>query len=470
MVRPFECPLRCSPLVVNAANILLSTLPPEVDYTDSPTEEPDVQEPTLVEVPLTFQFAMNNSTSQEPTPEEIDTLKQAVHEYAVGLFEYLHEAKPGTFLSVTPTIDGVVVQPNQTHPLSVNTTFNVLYNESPETAPGAEEVAELLVSAYTTDEFMYFYLWGRDDIWNSVTDVAVTARVPEDSVETETSPPGPVTEVLATMVYDFSTDPTIEPTEDDFDQLTALTERFFTDELTDFYKDNPDLTFEGLVVTRHATTYDLGATPPVIIDFSFTVTFADNAVAYPSSDDLFTIMKANTFDAYINLYLAPCICFWSSVSRVGFLEYTAPETEAPANGSSAPPAKSSVMYSFFPGMEIQPSEEDYESIEMATSAFFHEALTAHYADLTDMLMTTTHIESQFYNEGFDETTLQVDYNTTVVVPGGQSPPPEEVLGVLKAAQFETYIMDYLWKEGNPWTSINGILLTERIPPPLSLSP
>jgi hypothetical protein len=440
-----------------------------------PTEEPSLQEPTLVKVPVTFHFAFanpENSTSQgqdviEPTPEDFETLQQAIHEYAVGLFEYLHETKPGTFVSVTPTIDGAALDPDSTHPLTVNTTFDVLYNESPEAAPGAEEVADLLVDAFSTDEFMYFYLWGREDLWNSVSDVAVKAHVSEYSEDTETTPPGPVAEVLATMVYDFSTDPTIEPTEGDFDRLTALTASFYTDLLTDLYKDNPDTDFEALVLTRHATTFDLGATPPVIVDYSFMIKFADNSVTYPSSDQLFAIMSGIPFDAYIKLYLAPCGCFWSAVNRVGFLEYTAPETEVPSSVGTALAVKSSMMHSFFPGMEIRPSEEDYATLEKATSAFFHETLKAHYADVTDMLMTTTEIESQFYNEDLDETTLQVDYSTTVDVPGGESPPAEEVLGVLQAAQFETYIMDYLWKEGDPWTSINGVMLMERIPPPLS---
>jgi hypothetical protein len=428
----------------------------------------------LVEVPLSFQFAFDmpdgNTTSEGldalvPTPQEIETLMNALHEYAVGLFEYLHEEKPDTFLSVTPTIDSAAVHPDGT--LHANTTFHVLYNESPETAPEAEEVAELLVDAFTTDEFMYFYLWGREDIWNTVTDVEVKAHVPEDSEGEETTPPGPEAEVLATMVYDFSADPTIEPTEGDFDQLTALTESYFTDLLTDLYKDNPMTNFEGMIVTRGATTYELGATPPVIVDFAFHIKFFETSVTYPSSEELFDAMAASMFDAYIRLYLAPCGCLWSPVNRVGFLEYVSPETEAPSSAGSAPVIKTSMMHSFFPGMEVRPSEEDYVKLEMATSAFFHEALTAYYANVTDMLMTTTQIESQFYNEDFDSTSLQVDYNTNVALPGGESPSPEEVLGVLKAAQFETFIMDYIWKEGEPWTSINGVMLLERIPPPLT---
>ena len=427
---------------------------------------------TLVEVPLNFHFAFakhqDNTTSQgydafEPTAEEIKSLKEAFHEYSVGLFEYLHEDKLGTFLSVMPTIDGIVFQPGVTHPVIVNTTFRVLYNESPEAAPDIAEVAEILQEAFTTDEFTYFYLWGRDDIWNSVTEITMKANIPEKEDETNAS--GPEAEVFATMVYDFSTDSTIEPKEEDFDELTALTQSYFTDLLTDLYTKTPDITFEGLVVTRHATTYDLTATPPVIVDFSFMIMLADDSAIHPSSDELFGIMKRNPFDAYIKVYLAPCNCFWSSLNRVGFLEFTGIETEAPAGKGST--VLLSMMHSFFPGMEVRPSEDDYKKLESATSAFFFETLTAYYANVTDMLMTTTNIDSQFYTEGFDDTTLQIDYNTTVVVPGRKSPAPEEILGVLQAAKFETFIMDYIWKEGYPWTNINGVMLLEQMPPPLS---
>ena len=142
------------------------------------------------------------------------------------------------------------------------------------------------------------------------------------------------------------------------------------------YTKTPDITFEGLVVTRHSTTYDLTATPPVIVHFLFMIMFTDDSAIYPSSDVLFGIMKANTFDAYIKVYLAPCNSFWSSLNCVGFLDINGIETEAPASLGST--VLSSMMHSFFPGMEVWPSKEDCEMLETATSAFFYETLTAYY--------------------------------------------------------------------------------------------
>ena len=116
---------------------------------------------------MTFYFAFEEPEERrrleghlndfEPSPEEVETLKEALMEYAVGLFNYLHEAKPDTFYSVTPVIEEISLHPEEDYPLQVDVSFHVLYNEAPDDAPDPDEVASVLVGAFTTQEFIYYY-------------------------------------------------------------------------------------------------------------------------------------------------------------------------------------------------------------------------------------------------------------------------------------------------------------------------
>ena len=179
-----------------------------VEYSDEPTYHPSELEsqPTLVEVPVSFYFAFSEPAerrkleehdgSYEPTPEEIATFEGAIKEYAIGLFAYLHQAKPETLHSVTPTIDKVTITKGAEYPLQIDVTFHILYNEPPENTPDPAEVASILTTAFESEEFTYFYLWGRDDIWNNVTSIKVEPNIPEGTYE----PSSPDVNVFATML------------------------------------------------------------------------------------------------------------------------------------------------------------------------------------------------------------------------------------------------------------------------------
>lgn len=453
------------------------------EYTEEPTVHPatpDDIEPTLVEVPLSFYFAFEEKSERrrldghteknvyEPTPVEIETLRSALMEYAVGLFEYLHEDNPETFYAVTPTIDKIVIHPGAPYPLQVDVTFHVLYNEAPEDAPDPEEVAAILAEAFTTDEFTYFYLWGREDIWNNVSDIKVEPNFEEVAEEPEMD--DPVVNVTATMIYDFGVDPTSEPTEEEYDLLVTLTEDFFTDLLTEYYKDDTGTHFEALSIDRHATTFDLEATPPVIIDYSFKAEFEEDCEV-PSDDELFKTMAQTMFDDYIRLYLEPSESIWSTVDRVSLLEPAGPADESgttdPQKPASSVKVPATMLHSYFPNMASRPSKENYETLEMVTNLFFIEALTKAYANNTgtDFTMAATEIEASFYDESAPEP-LVVDYATTVFAEGSPLQ-QDEVFTILQSADYETYIMDYLWKEGEPWNNVNGVMYVARIPTPPS---
>ena len=424
---------------------------------------------------MSFYFAFEESgerrrldghTVYEPTPEEIETLKTALMEYAVGLFEYLHESKPDTFYSVTPIIDAVSIHPEEEYQLKVDVTFNVLYNEAPDDAPEPHEVAAVLVGAFTTPEFMHYYLWGHGDIWDHVSSVKVEPNLPDHPDEEFSDPEA---DVYATMVYDFGIDPTSDASEADYDTLVSLTEAFFSDLLTDLYQDNADTNFEALSIERHATTFDLGSTPPVLIDFAFKVEFDEESAVIPSTDDLFSFMAQTMFDDYIRLYLEPSESIWSTVDRVGLLEYSPPEGTDGEAGEPLPPPQSggqypgSMIHSFFDGMASRPDKEAYDKLEMATNFFFIETLTKAFANnnVTTFLMATTEIASTFYDETAKEP-LQVDYVTSAFFEG-VGPDPDTVFSILEKADYNTYIMDFLWAEGEPWNNINGVMYMRRIP-------
>jgi hypothetical protein len=434
-------------------------------YTDEPTEYPGILEPILVQVPMTFYFKFEE-TAQNRTyqlaPEEIEMFKTVVMEYAVGLFTYLHQAKPDTFYSVTPVIDAVMTDPNAEYPLQIEVTFDVLYNEAPEDAPGPEEVAAVLVNAFITQEFVWYYLWGSDSIWDSVASIQVLPRLAEAAAS------DPVVGVLATMVYSFGVPPTVEATEADYEILVSLTEQFFSDMLTDLYKANAETTFASLFIERQATTFDLTATPPVLIDFAFHVAFDENSAVVPSSDFLFTVMAQTMFDDYIRLYLEPSESIWSTVNRVTLLGLL-PPAPGPDEGLVLPPPpfrlRGTMIHSFFENMAVKPGKEDYDKLELATNVFFADTLTDAFTDNpeTIFLSATTQIDSTVYDETAREP-LQVNYDTSVLFEG--VPPDEyEVFTILQTADFQTYIMDYLWPQGEPWTGINGVMYVEQIPAP-----
>ena len=453
------------------------------DYDSESTLYPTDTEPTLVEVPLSFYFAfeshegedqgrryLDGHVAYEPTPEEIATFEGAVTAYATGLFDYLHEENPGSFYSVTPTIDKIVVHKDAPYPLQVDVTFHVLYNEAPEDAPSKEEVASILEQAFESDEFIYFYMWGRNDIWNNVSSVTVEPNF-------ELTPPGvamPNVNVLATMLYDFTTDPTTEPTDEEYVTLVSLTQSFFTDVLTDLYKDDPDTDFEEIIVSRDATTFNVNATPPVVVDYSFAAKFNEDSLITPTSEELFKIMasgdQTNMFESYIRLYLAPSESVWNGVNRVGFLELTPPPGET--DGTLPPPVsglriRGSMIHAFYDGGAVRPSQEDLDTVEMATNFFFIETLTNAYKNITgvNFTMASTSIESTFYTPNVPQP-LQIDYITEAQFEGSPST-NEEVFQILFNADYMKYITEYLWSEGAPWSEINGVMYMERIAPPPS---
>ena len=448
---------------------------------------PEDIEPTLVEVPLSFYFAFesheNGSAGRgrrqldghiytEPTPEEIAIFESAATTYATGLFDYLHDENPEAFYSVTPVIDKVVIHKGDPYPLQVDVTFHVLYNEAPEDAPSIEEVGEILKAAFESEEFTYFYLWGRNDIWNNVADVKV-----EPNYDSTSPPVMSDVKVLATMLYDFTSDPETEPTDEEYNTLVDLTQSFYMDVLTDLYKDNPDTEFEMVTVSRNSATFDKNTTPPVTVDYSFEVEFDDSSLITPTSEELFQIMAAgdqmNMFESYINLYLGPSESLWSGVNRVSFLQLFLPPGEI--TGPSLPPPASALIipgtmiHSFYDGGAAEPTETDLAKIEMITNAFFTETLTAAYGNKTetDLTSSSTTIAATFYTPMAPQP-LHIDYDTEVSFEG-VGPTTEEVFQILFEADYMTYITERLWKEGEPWNQVNGVMYMERIAPPSSQS-
>ena len=438
-------------------------------------------EPTLVEVPLSFYFAFESHEAEgegqarrkldghlpvEPTPEEIAIFESAATTYATGLFDYLHEENPGTFYSVTPVIDKVVVTKSAPYPLQVDITFHVLYNEAPEDSPSVDEVAEILTAAFESEEFTYFYLWGRNDLWNNVADVRVEPNYDSPVVMTDVK-------VLATMLYDFTTDPATEPTAEEYDILVSLTQSFFMDVLDDLYKDDPDTQFETVTATRTATTFDGNSTPPITVDYSFEVEFDDASLITPTSAELFQIMAAgdqtNMFESYIRLYLGPSESLWNGVNRVSFLQLFLPPGEVldpalpPAVGAMLIPG--SMIHSFYDGGAVEPTEADLAKVEMVTNAFFIETLTAAYGNQTgtNLSSSSTTIAATFFTPEAPQP-LHIDYDTEVAFEG-IVPDAAEVFQILFDADYMTYITQRLWNEGSPWSEVNGVMYMERIAPP-----
>jgi len=409
----------------------------------------------------------------EPTPEEVATFEGAAKEYATGLFEYLHSDKPATFVSVTPIVEKVVIKKGSAYPLQIDVVFHILYNESPENAPDAEEVASILETAFASEEFSYFYLWGRDDIWNSVTSVKAEPNFPEGTYPEDSVPGGPVSpdvSVYGTMIFDFNTDPAQQPTEADYATLDSLIQSFYTDVMSDLFKDNPDTGFEEIIVTRESATFNTSATPPVVADYTFEVKFDSNSLIVPSSEDVFKVMAAgdqtNMFESFIRVYLAPSQSNWSAVNRVSFVELMPLAGEVPL-----PPAQSAVrvvasmIYSFFLGTATRPEKAAYDKLQMATNLFFLETLTNAFQNTEiNFRMSTTTLESSFYTEGVPEP-LQVDFDTQAFFEGDVIPDPETVFEVLELADYESYIKNVLWPEGSPWNNVNGVMYTQRIQPP-----
>jgi hypothetical protein len=386
-------------------------------------------------------------------------------------------------LSVTPVIDRVIVADGERYPLRVDVTFDLLYNESPANAPQSEEIGAILQDAFTSEEFIYFYLWGRADIWDGVSSVQVIARSDEPgSGGGLEEPTGPNVDVFATMLYDFGTDPTSPPTDSDYTQLVAQTKTFFTDVLTSVYRDNPDTTFLDVVVTREATMYDITATPPVAIDYKFEVQFDPSSSFFPSSSELFDILSAgdqmNFFESYIRVYLQQNGGFWEAVSRVGFLEMVEEDTPPPGQVGevgevyqvgtpvSAFRIVSSMIYSFFPGTASRPSKEEYETLGMVTDLFFVETLRSAFSTnpAVDFHGAVSVLDGSYYTQGSAEP-LQVDFAVEMNFGGAGPESYEQVFDILQTADYEDYIMNYLWNEGEPWNNINGVMFVERIPPP-----
>lgn len=460
-----------------------SFLSPIVEYNSIDDDHTGGIEPTLVEIPLSFYFAFESHEDEgegqarrkldghlpvEPTPEEITIFENAATTYATGLFDYLHEGNPGSFYSVTPVIDKVVVTKSAPYPLQVDITFHVLYNEAPEDVPSVDEVAEILTAAFESEEFTYFYMWGRNDIWNNVADVRVEPNYDSLVVMTDVK-------VLATMLYDFTTDPTTEPTADEYDTLVSLTQSFFMDVLADLYKDDPDTIFETVTATRTAVTFDGNSTPPITVDYSFEVEFDDSSLITPTSEELFQIMAAgdqtDMFESYIRLYLEPSESVWNGVNRVSFLQLFLPPGDVLGDGL-IPPASGfivpgSMIHSFYDGGAVEPTEADLAKVEMVTNAFFMETLTAAYANQTgtDLTSSTTTIVESFFTPEAPQP-LHIDYNVAVSFEG-IPPTSEEVFQILFDADYMTYITQRLWNEGSPWSEVNGVMYMERIAPPQS---
>ena len=400
------------------------------------------------------------------------TLETAIKKYADELFAYLHEENPEAFVSATPVIDRVIVSEGERYPLRVDVTFNLLYNEAPEDAPRPEEVGAILQDAFTSEEFIYFYLWGRRDMWDNVSSVQVVARPDEPNVAPE-EPSGPNVDVYATMLYDFGVDPTQPPSEEDYATVVAQTKTFFRDVLTSVYRDNTYTTFLDVIITREATMYDISITPPVAIDFKFEVQFDPSSEIFPSSSELFDIMAAgdqmNFFDSYIRVYLQQNGGFWAAVSRVGFLE--TPKEEAPPPGEIGVPTsayriRSSVIYSFFPGTASRPSKENYDTLGMVTNFFFTETLRAAFNNTpaVGFQSASSTLEGSYYTEGSAEP-LQVDFTIEIYFEGAGVESEERLFNILQTGNYEDYIMNYLWPEGAPWRNINGVMFIERIAPP-----
>jgi len=404
----------------------------------------------------------------EPTPPELATFEKAATAYATGLFDYLHENDPGSFHSVTVSIDDTVVQPNDAYPLRVDVVFDVLYNEIPEDAPSAEEVTAILKEAFESDEFNYFYLWGRHDIWNNVSGVVVVSNI-------ESRPPDvslPTNTVYGKMLYDFSVDPSVEPTQEDYATLTTLTENFFTDILSDLYQNDPDSDFQDISATRDATSFDSNATIPVTVDFIFEVQFSEDSLITPSSEDITKIMAAGDpesgFGSYISLYLSPSNSTWSTVSRVTFVDDTPildiPELSELPGRASAFVIPGTMIHSFYDGKAVEPTEADIARLEMATSAFFLDTLTNLYTNNPDRSLdeSSTSIDESYYTHNAPQP-LRVDYSTSVSFLG-LPPDSDVVFQALRDANYTTYIAEYLWTRGAPWNEINGVMYMERLAP------
>lgn len=421
----------------------------------------------------------------EPTAAEINTLKGALKEFAVQLFDSLHANNPQAFLSVTPEIDRVTVLAGERYPLRVDVTFVLLYNEAPENAPKPQEIEVILQDAYTSKEFIYFYLYGNNDIWSNVSSVQVVARPSESGSGSEPSTsPGPNVDVYATMLYDFAADPSRPPTENDYADLTLETKKFYKDVLTAVYRDNPLIMFNDIIVTQEAQTYDINATPPVVIDFKFEVQFAPSSQTFPSSSALFDIMakgdQQNYFDNYIQVYLQQSGSYWSDVDRVGFLESVQDQTTHPMMAGilpSIPPVmvgippsvytvESSMIYSFFPTTASRPTKNNYDKLGTATNTFFVKTLTNAFQNRSEAGFETASstVDGSFYSEGLPEP-VQVDFSIQVTFEGTGPNSQQELFDILQGGNYTDYIMNYLWPEGAPWNNVNGVMFTERMPPP-----
>ena len=297
---PVETPSEDAPIFPTVAPSVSTAIPTASPtslapvVTLSPTQDNAPSRGRNIQASVSYEFDLDVT---QPSESEIFRLELATSAFYIGVFSERYRDNPNTrFRLVVARVDNLIYDPTAIPPIEIEWDFDVTFAQNSAIIPPQEEILEVIESDEDTlEEYVDIYLRNTDDVWSSVSRVTIDAI----QLESETSTFVPdldlfaVTPVDVTMIFGLSSGSTIaiEPGDEEYNQLAAAAETFYTALLSPIYPlgQESELATVTAVVTGHLFASG-GSTPTLQVNYEFLVYFSPDSTDIPEPQDILDVM------------------------------------------------------------------------------------------------------------------------------------------------------------------------------------
>ncbi|CAB9496023.1 expressed unknown protein [Seminavis robusta] len=477
--------------------------------TAAPTAPPVVTR-RMVGARLGYGF-FSGTTIREPSSEEYAGLFEVTEDFYDQVLSS-RSAYPGIFIPGSE-MTNVVTTFDTSCPLPVIVDFDLLvsFGASDDNTPSAEDIFQLMAIA-DYQGYIRNYVWNAEPpgtIFSATQTTSFSERggvsiAPSPQPSTLASPepsarPSAMTSaptvtarttrfVESRLGYSFFAGTTIrEPTDDELNGLVTQTNSFYDAQLQLSY---PNFYVPGSAsMTNILETSVQTATYPVILDFDLATTFTTSDANTPTADQIFVELGFFPYRTYIEQYVwsaepAGTSLFFDTEMvvfrpRGQSVRFAAPsgtaarvfgsdmQAQTVAGAFSTRTIRRQLALGFFPGTTTRrPTIEEFLSLFEVTKEFFDSILSLAYSGIYSTgSVELSKIVEDFSSDPVPTVVVDFDLTASFVTDNAHAPSIDSITGVIEEANYNDFIMFYVWNAEPRGTSIfyntNRASLRER---------
>lgn len=286
---------------------------------------------------------------------------------------------------------------------------------------------------------------------------------------------------------------TREPTQDEYDEMTRLTNEYFAQKLIDYYGND----FKGVETSITNTLYE-AALPEerfnIFMEFSSDVTFAKGLSPSPDAAEISAIIRDSINADYILGVVRSFSSPFESTNEIYFnfdaiapgtsppspvpSPVSSPSTMKPALPTSIPVATNSPVPGVVIGVDYyiayvvpdltrEPSVDEYEGLRSATNEYFVQLFTDYYQTNSEIafLGFDSTIVTALYGDqaGKPDVRFNVDieYSAEVTLAGSSLPDAAEIFDLMKSFINQQYLLDFV-RLLTPFESTNEVVILQNL--------